>query len=515
MVSPTKQGFEELIKKVNSWNASNGKMTKYTINNLADCQSALVDYIEMQGLAGYASTEAAGTIQGSLAMTKSAWSNLMTGVANESANMDLLIDNFLESVSALAANILPRITTILNKVPSLITGLLPMIPGAIETLLPAVVDGVNSIMAGVASALPAIISSIVSAMGQIISGTFAQMPTPMLIIAGAIGAVTAGIQAYNAVVAIKNIVDKIQESGIKKLVAAQIAQNAAFLASPIFWIIAGIVALVAVFVILWNKCEGFRNFFINMWDNIKNAFSVVVNWIKEAWQTMWNGIKNAFSVVVNWIKENWQTMLLFLINPLAGVFAYCYQHFEGFRNMVNNIISSVINFFSNMWNNIKSMFTNVGMTIANGIAGAFKSVINAVIGFAERVINGFFSNINTAIGFINKIPGVNIPLLATLSLPRLATGGNFDGRHPMVAVVGDAPETMVPHGNTPRNRALLAEAAKGVGVGVGGNNVNITFAPVINGGSGADVRQALRDSEAEFERRMDAYFRKRGRVSFA
>ena len=59
-IAPTKEGFQQLIDKVNEWNAENGEATAYTIDNLADCQAALVDYIEMQGLAGYAANEAAG-----------------------------------------------------------------------------------------------------------------------------------------------------------------------------------------------------------------------------------------------------------------------------------------------------------------------------------------------------------------------------------------------------------------------------------------------------------------------
>ena len=247
------------------------------------------------------------------------------------------------------------------------------------------------------------------------------MPTPILIIAGAIAAITAGIKAYNAVVAIKNIMDKVQESGIKKLVVAQIAQNAAFMASPIFWIIAGIVALVAAFVILWNKCEGFRNFFINMWEKIKTVFGGIGAWFGEKFEA----VRTAIKPVLDWISEK--------IEKVKGVF------------------DKVGNFFTG--------------------------------GKSETTVKAY------------------------------ATGGTVTQPH--LAIVGDAPETIVPHGNTPRNRTLLTEAAKGVGVNVGGSNVTITYAPVIQGGSGAEVRQALKESETEFERKMDEYFRKRGRVSFA
>lgn len=56
---------------------------------------------------------------------------------------------------------------------------------------------------------------------------------------------------------------------------SQWAQNAAFLASPITWVVAGITALVAGFLYLWNNCEGFRNFWIGLWNSIKAALSPV------------------------------------------------------------------------------------------------------------------------------------------------------------------------------------------------------------------------------------------------
>lgn len=56
--------------------------------------------------------------------------------------------------------------------------------------------------------------------------------------------------------------------------------NLTMLASPVTWIIIGIVALVAIFVVLWNKCEGFRSFWINLWDGIKEKFGAAVDFVK-------------------------------------------------------------------------------------------------------------------------------------------------------------------------------------------------------------------------------------------
>lgn len=115
-ITPTKEGFQQLIDKVNEWNAENGEATAYTIDNLADCQAALVDYIEMQGLAGYAANEAAGTVEGSTASMKAAWQNLATGMADSSADMEGLTQDFVDSVFTAGKNIIPRVQQIVTGV---------------------------------------------------------------------------------------------------------------------------------------------------------------------------------------------------------------------------------------------------------------------------------------------------------------------------------------------------------------------------------------------------------------
>lgn len=115
-ITPTKEGFQQLIDKVNEWNAENGEATAYTIDNLADCQAALVDYIEMQGLAGYAANEAAGTIEGSTASMKAAWQNLATGMADSSADMEGLTKDFVDSVFTAGRNIISRVQQIVTGV---------------------------------------------------------------------------------------------------------------------------------------------------------------------------------------------------------------------------------------------------------------------------------------------------------------------------------------------------------------------------------------------------------------
>ena len=90
--------------------------TNYVIDNLADAQSALVDYIEMQGLQGYAANEAADTIQGSIASMTAAYDNFITGLGDENADMAELITNLLGSTLTVAENLLPDVERVLENI---------------------------------------------------------------------------------------------------------------------------------------------------------------------------------------------------------------------------------------------------------------------------------------------------------------------------------------------------------------------------------------------------------------
>ena len=183
-ITPTKEGFQEVIDKVNEWNKANGEATNYQMGNLADMQSALVDYIEMQGLAGYASDEAAKTISGSLASMKSAWSNLIAGIADDNADFDVLINNMVESGGAFGENILPRIEIALDGAVKLIEGLFPKIiealPNLINTLLPSIVNGALNIVQSFVTAISdngdLLVQSAIDAAMTLANGILSMLP---------------------------------------------------------------------------------------------------------------------------------------------------------------------------------------------------------------------------------------------------------------------------------------------------------------------------------------------------
>lgn len=159
-ITPTKEGFAELIDKVNAYKKAHGEATEYTIDNLADCQNALVDYIEMQGLSGYAQAEGADTLQGSMASMTAAWQNMLTGMADPTQDFDRLVSDLIDSVLNVSDNLMPRIMAVLPQmaagIAELAEGILPLIPQTLEEMLPDVINGANSLIAALLDTLSAV-----------------------------------------------------------------------------------------------------------------------------------------------------------------------------------------------------------------------------------------------------------------------------------------------------------------------------------------------------------------------
>lgn len=224
-------------------------------------------------------------------------------------------------------------------------------------------------------------------------------------------------------------------------------------------------AAVTVFtaIVTWinMKITQIKTFF----TNLVTAVTTIFNSIKTA-------ISNAITTVVTWIqgrieaiKGFFSGLWLSVTTIFSNVVSFFSEKFSAAVEAIKSVFGTVVGFFQGIWDNIKEMFTKIGTTIGNGIADAFATVVNAVIGFAENTINGFIRAINTAIGLINEIPGVEISTISELSIPRLAKGGIVD--KPTIAEIGeDGREAVVPLEN---NTEWLKSLAKYI---PNGNYVN-------------------------------------------
>ncbi|MFR1316587.1 MAG: tape measure protein [Clostridium perfringens] len=196
---------------------------------------------------------------------------------------------------------------------------------------------------------------------------------------------------------------KLQKATFAETVA-QYGLNKAILASPITWTIGLILILVAGFIYLWNTSEGFRNFWIGMWESVKEACSNAWNSISHFFTET---IPNAFKKVVNFFKEDWKEILLFIVNPFIGAFALAYKHCDGFRGFIDNLVNSIKDFFVNGFESIKNSIAqweaDMLVTFQNWGANVWNFFTQTIPNLIKNIVDWFFElphKIVFALGFV-------------------------------------------------------------------------------------------------------------------
>lgn len=137
---------------------------KYDISSYADIVDAIHVVQTEMGITGTTAEEAASTIQGSFGMMKSAWENLVTGMADPDQDLGVLVGNFTDSVVIAGNNLIPRIQELLPRIVEATTSLIgtvsEQLPAILQTILPSLVEGATSLVTGLMNALPAVLTVI-------------------------------------------------------------------------------------------------------------------------------------------------------------------------------------------------------------------------------------------------------------------------------------------------------------------------------------------------------------------
>lgn len=237
-------------------------------------------------------------------------------------------------------------------------------------------------------------------------------------IADAINSISAGFSGIADVVI--GIIDFLQENEwivqligvavavITALSVAIWAVNAAMMANPITWIILAIGLAIAAITVLITHIQ-------EVGDFIMSVFGAVGEFIGQVWQ----GIVDIFS----------------------GIGEFFGQVFQNAFDIITGIFGGIVNFYKGIWDGIVSLFGTIGQAIGDAVSGAFKAVVNGVLGFIEGIINTVIGGINLAIDLINAIPGVEIGKITPVDFPRLAEGGVATGS--TIANIGEAGKEVV------------------------------------------------------------------------
>lgn len=202
-----------------------------------------------------------------------------------------------------------------------------------------------------------------------------------------IAAIVAAFLAWKAIGLVTMIQGLIAK--LIALVAAQegvtVAQklmNLAMKANLIGIIITAIAALVAAFVVLWNKSEKFRQFWINLWENIKTKVSEIVTAIGEFFSNLWTTITEKWAGIKDWFAEKWDGIKNGVENLKENIVTFFTNAIDGVKNTWQNIGK----WFSEKWQNIKDTVKTLKENIVNFFKDAWKGVTDT-----WDKVKGYFS----------------------------------------------------------------------------------------------------------------------------
>lgn len=421
---------------------------KFNLSSYADIVEAIHVIQENMGIAGTTAKEADGTISGSLASMKSAWSNLLPAFVQGGDSLNQCIDNLIDSAKTFAGNVMPVIksalTNILGKLGpfgesiqkiidkitavsqnsqkmSKIKGIFESIKTVagtlgkiIENVVNAVVDfctkestlnAIKSVFDGINKAIQ-FCSDHSEALGATIIGLTSAFVAFKAIMIG----IKVATAAYNAIQTVCNTIKGIAT-------AAQLGFNAALLACPITWIVVAIAALIAIIVVCIVYWDEIKAAAVSCWEKIKSVWGTVCDWfntnivepiktffsglwdsVKNTAITAWNGICSFFSTIATWIDTNiiqpikgfFTNLWYFIVGVAVSIWNGIVSVFSTIASWVNtNVIQPIVNFFTNLWHSIVNIVTSVWTSICT-IWGQITSWIN--INIIEPVIN-FFTNL--------------------------------------------------------------------------------------------------------------------------
>ena len=369
---------------------------------LADCRTAF------SGLTESEKAQAAESLVGKNAM--SGFLALMNAGEGDIAKLSNAIDNCDGTAANMAAtmqdNLEGQLTILKSQLEELAISFGELLMPAIRqivTWIQGFVDKLNSMDEGTKKVIITV-ALLAAAIG------------PVLIVVG---------KVMSAVGTIMTIVPKLA-GVINTVKTAMMALNTTMLANPIVLIIAAIAALVAAFIYLWNTNEDFRQFWINLWENIKEVAIAVWEAMKEffsaAWEAikstaetvwgaisaffsgLWEGIKSIFTTVVNAISSflsgAWDTIKTVATTVWTAISTFFSTIWTGIQNIIATVVTAIQTFLTTAWNTIKTVISTVMtsiQTVISAVWTAISTVITTIVTAIQTFLTTAWDTIKTTI----------------------------------------------------------------------------------------------------------------------
>ena len=356
---------------------------------LADCRTAFSGLSESEKAAAAESLVGKNAMSGFLALMNAGEADI-NKLSSAIDNCDGCAAGMAETMND---NLAGQLTILKSQLQELAISFGELLMPAIRTIVGWIqkfVDWLNSMDEGTRKVIVTI-ALVAAAIG------------PVLIIVG---------KVISAIGTIMTIIPKL--AGVINAAKGVIAAfNAVCAANPYVLIIAAIVALVAAFIYLWNNCEEFRQFWIDLWESIKEIAVAVWEALKEFFTAAWEAIKTTAVTVWNAIKDFftglWEGIKNIFTTVVNAISTFLTNAWNAIKNTVTMVFNAIKTFFTTIWNGIKSVITTVVTAIStflstawNGIKTAITTVLNAIKSVVTTVWNGIKTTITNIVNGIKN-----------------------------------------------------------------------------------------------------------------
>ena len=390
----TKEEMARLIDDANKVKEANGEMADLSIKSFADITEAIHIIQTEMGITGTTAKEASTTITGSINAMKASFQNLLVGLADGDADLNVLISNLFESIGTVATNIMPVVMKVREQVPIFITQLLTVaveqIPTVVDNLIPTILNSaitiLNTLIKGIQDNLDTIINGAMTIVMTLINGILPMLPQILEMGIMILFELMRGIAE-----ALPDLVPQIVEV-IIKIMEVFNENFDQFL-------------LLGIQVIL-GLIEGLIKSIPDILRNLPTIIMAIINFFTlskflSLGKTIIKGIINGLTNgLPNLLKE---------IPKLVGKIISSFSN-GGWTGVGKDIIKGILNGFSSMGNFIKTSVTKVAKSMLGeiksffGIASPSKVMAKEVGQWLPKGISvGIDANTDSALNSIDKM----------------------------------------------------------------------------------------------------------------
>lgn len=372
----TKEEMERLLADAEKLSGQ-----KFDISSYSDIVDAIHVVQTEMGITGTTAAEAASTIEGSSGSAKAAWSNLITGIADENADFKTLTSNFVDSLVTAGKNIIPRISVILGGISQLVTSasttIIPMVITTITDNLPALLQAavalVGALGQGIIDSLPAITQAAIDILFFLANALIENLPT---LIDGIVQVTMTIVQMLTS----PDFLTQLIETAI--LLITTLAQG---LIDAIPQLIAAVPLIIgnllaAIIVELPNIIQMGIDLLFALIDGIIKCIPELVAAVPTLIIAFINGIVNNLDKIILAGPQIIVSLITGIIGAIPELIAAVPRIIAAIADTIRNydwggigknIVRGLKNGIAGMWGNIKSWFSDK----VNGLVSGVKKIL--------------------------------------------------------------------------------------------------------------------------------------------